>query len=130
MNDFASFPPPPQALEIAGLTLALSPIRIGELPALLAAIQPFASELAAGEPDWLGLLGTQGEGLLEALALAARQPKEWVQALTLEEAVRLATAVFEVNADFFVQRVVPAIHEAAARLDRNVWGVGTTRSTA
>lgn len=47
MDDFATFPPQPQSLEIAGDTLALTPIRVGEVPALLAAIKPIAPHLVS-----------------------------------------------------------------------------------
>jgi len=130
MDDFATFPPQPQSLEIAGDTLALTPIRVGEVPALLAAIKPIAPHLVNGDPDWLALLTEHGDAILDALAIAARRPREWVEALSLDDAVQLATALFEVNVDFFVQRVVPAIQSAAARIDRNVRAAGMTPSTA
>ncbi len=130
MDDFATFPPQPQSLEIAGDTLALTPIRVGEVPALLAAIKPIAQHLVNGDPDWLALLTEHGDAILDALAIAARRPREWVEALSLDDAVQLATALFEVNVDFFVQRVVPAIQSAAARIDRNVRAAGMTPSTA
>lgn len=130
MDDFATFPPQPQSLEIAGDTLALTPIRVGEVPALLAAIKPIAPHLVNGDPDWLALLTEHGDAILDALAIAARRPREWVEALSLDDAVQLATALFEVNVAFFVQRVVPAIQSAAARIDRNVRAAGMTPSTA
>lgn len=83
-----------------------------------------------GDPDWLALLTEHGDAILDALAIAARRPREWVEALSLDNAVQLATALFEVNVDFFVQRVVPAIQSAAARIDRNVRAAGMTPSTA
>ncbi len=130
MDDFASFPPQPQSLEMAGDTLSLTPIRVGEVPPLLAAIKPIAPHLVNGDPDWLALLTEHGDAILDALAIAARRPREWVEALSLDDAVQLATALFEVNVDFFVQRVVPAIQSAAARIDRNVRAAGMTPSTA
>ena len=36
MNDFDAFPPTPLTLEISEVALAITPIRIGEIPALLA----------------------------------------------------------------------------------------------
>ncbi len=60
MNPFAAFPSQPITLEIAGETLAITPIRVGEVPVLLATIQPFADQLASAEPDWLAILSTHG----------------------------------------------------------------------
>ena len=132
MTPFAAFPPQPVVLEMAGETLSITPIRVGEVPALLATIQPFADQLASAEPDWLAILSTHGTALLRTLALASRQPQEWIDALPLDAASALATTLFEVNADFFVQRVKPAVQAASLRIHACLDPVppGRTPSTA
>jgi hypothetical protein len=113
--DYQTFPPVPRVVTVAGTALELTPIRLGELPRLLAAVRPLAADLSV-EPDWLALLARHGEAVLELLTLATRRERAWINDLSLEDAVQLAAAVFEVNADFFVGRVVPAIQGAAQRL--------------
>ena len=103
---FAALPPVPVVLVIGGERLELTPLKVGELPAFARAVQPVAASLSAS-PDWLALLAEHGEAVIEAVAIASRRPAEWVAGLGLDEAVRLAEAVFEVNADFFIQRVLP-----------------------
>ena len=49
------------------------------------------------------------ESVILALAIACRRPPEWVSGLSLDDAIRLAEAVFGANADFFIRRVVPEI---------------------
>lgn len=115
MPDFETFPPVPRVVTVAGTAVELTPIRLGELPRILAAVRPIAADLSA-EPDWLALLARHGEAVLELLALATRRERAWIEGLALDEAVTLACAVFEVNADFFVGQVVPAIQGAAQRL--------------
>jgi len=131
MNDFDAFPPTALSLEIAGAELAITPIRVGEIPALLAAVRPFAHRLVGADPDWLGLLVDHGDALITAIAVASHRPQEWVAGLAMDDAIRLAAALFEVNADFFVQRVVPAIQHAAARINAQMSGplAGLTPST-
>ncbi|MGH7343280.1 MAG: DUF6631 family protein [Candidatus Rokuibacteriota bacterium] len=119
MDDFAAFPPVPESLVIDGETIEISPLRIGELPAFTRAIKPFAEQLA-GEMHWPSLVADHGEAVLEALAIATRRPREWVDGLALDEAVTLASAVFEANADFFIRRVRHAITRAAASLGERV----------
>ncbi|TDQ41860.1 hypothetical protein [Tepidicella xavieri] len=115
MDDFKTFPPMPQVVTVAGVSVELTPIRLGELPRLLAAVRPIAADLSA-EPDWLALLGRHGEAVLDLLAITTRRERAWINDLHLADAVQLAAAVFEVNADFFVAHVVPAIQGAAQRL--------------
>jgi hypothetical protein len=126
--DFQTFPPVPRVVTVAGTALELTPIRLGELPRLLAAVRPIAADLSV-EPDWLDLLARHGEAVLELLAITTRRERAWIEGLALDEAVTLATAVFEVNADFFVRRVAPAIQGAAQRL-APILSAGTTPSPA
>ncbi|MDG9670883.1 hypothetical protein ONV78_24300 [Hahella sp. CR1] len=107
--------PPAHTLDIAEETLTLSPLTLGELPALIRAVRPFIAQLGS-EPDWLALFCDHADSLLTALAIASRQPVTWVEALALDDALKLATALFEANADFFMQRVAPGFDRLAQRL--------------
>lgn len=125
-SDLDVLVPQPQVVDLAGQRLAISPLVLGELPAMLKAVQPFAQRLA-GEPDWLALLSDHGDALLTGLAIASRQPREWVDALALDDAITLAATVFEVNADFFVRRLAPSIAQVGERL-APILSAGTTPS--
>ncbi|MBS0214032.1 MAG: hypothetical protein JSR26_12795 [Proteobacteria bacterium] len=129
MTDFQTFPPAPVAVQLSCGALELTPVRLGDLPRLLAVVRPFADVISA-EPDWLALLGAHGDGVLELLAITTRKDRAWVNDLSLDDAVQLAAAVFEVNADFFVQRVVPGITRSADKLAPLIQRLGTTPSPA
>ena len=118
-DTFAALPPVPVTLVIGGERLELTPIKVGEVPAFARAVQPVAASLSAS-PDWLALLAEYGEAVIDAVAIASRRPSEWVTSLALDDAVRLAEAVFEVNADFFIQRVLPSLTEAATRVSQTL----------
>ena len=113
--DLQVLAPPTSAVDVGGEHLTLSPLVLGELPAMLKAVQPFAQQLQ-GEPDWLTLLCQHSDALLQALSMASRRPREWIDALSIDDALTLAAAVFEVNADFFIQRLVPTLQALAPRL--------------
>jgi len=114
-------PPVPFEIRVADQTIALTPLVLGELPAFAKAIQPFTADLAI-EPDWLRLLGSHGEAMIEAMSIASRQPREWIAGLALDEAIFLAQSLFEVNADFFIRRVVPKLGEAVSRISSQLAG--------
>ena len=119
-NDpFAALPPVPDTFEIAGERIDLTPLKVGEVPAFARAVQPLAASLSAS-PDWLALLAEHGEAVIAAIAIATRRPVEWVAGLDLDEAVRLAEAVFAVNADFFIRRLLPSVTQAAARIGQTL----------
>ena len=119
-NDmFAALPPVPLSIEIAGERIDLTPLKVGEVPAFARAVQPIAASLSAS-PDWLALMAEHGEAAIAAIAVATRRPAEWVAGLDLDEAVRLAEAVFGVNADFFIRRLLPSVTQAAARIGQTL----------
>ena len=119
-NDtFAALPPVPVFVEIAGEHIDLAPLKVGEVPAFARAVQPIAASLSAS-PDWLALMAEHGEAAIAAIAVATRRPVEWVAGLDLDEAVRLAEAVFGVNADFFIRRLLPSVTQAAARIGQTL----------
>lgn len=123
IDTFAALPPVPVSIEVGGERLDLTPLKVGEIPGFARAVQPVAASLSAS-PDWLALMAEQGEALIEAIAIASRRPRDWVASLELDEAVRLADAVFGVNADFFIRRLLPTLTEATARVGR-LWETQT-----
>jgi hypothetical protein len=114
-SSLSALPPAPLTLEIGGEVLDLTPLKVGELPAFVRAIRPFAQHINS-DVDWLALFGERGDDALTALSVAVRRPREWVAELPLDAAIRLAEAVFEVNADFFIRQVTPALLRLAGRI--------------
>ncbi|MEW5708779.1 MAG: DUF6631 family protein [Pseudomonadota bacterium] len=114
-------------VEAGGERIAIAPLKVGQLAAFLRAAEPLLQDLASEEIDWLGLLARHGERLVEACAVACGKPRAWIEALAPDEFLRLAAAVAEVNGDFFVRRLLPALQEAAARLSG---AAGWTRSSS
>ncbi|MEW5771069.1 MAG: hypothetical protein AB1831_11995 [Pseudomonadota bacterium] len=129
MDGFKTFPPEPVVVTLSGTALELTPIRLGELPRLLAVVRPLAEEITS-DPDWMALLGRHGDAVLDLLAITTRRERAWINDLSLEDAVLLAAAVFEVNADFFVGRVVPGIQRSADKLAPLIRNLGTAPSPA
>ncbi|MFO1369822.1 MAG: hypothetical protein U1F46_12565 [Marinagarivorans sp.] len=128
-NLFAALPPIPQQLTLAGETLDITPLRVGELPAFSRAITPISNAFSA-EPDWMRLMSHNGDDLIEVLAIAARRPAQWVGGLALDEGIALAEAIFEANLDFFIHRVVPMIVGSSTRIVQTLSSLGPTASSS
>jgi hypothetical protein len=118
---FAALPPVPETVTIGGETLDITPLKVGELPIFARAVRPIAGKLGP-DPDWLRLLSEDGESVILALAIACRKPPEWVSNLAMDDAIRLAEAVFGANADFFIRRVVPEITRVSKTLGTMIPG--------
>lgn len=133
MTEFNTFPPTPVVVALSCGSVELTPVRLGELPRLLTAVRPLTGALTdprLGEPDWFALMGEHGQSVLELLTITTRRERAWIDDLSLQDAVLLAAAVFEVNVDFFVGRVVPAIQGAAERLAPTLQALTPAVSTA
>ena len=101
----------PQAFEItlAGETVSVKPLKVGQMPAFLRAITPVMQQIGGDGIDWLALFGERGDDLLTAVSIAVGKPRAWVDDLAADEAILLAAKVIEVNADFFTRTVMPKL---------------------
>lgn len=131
LEELGALAPAPHELTIAGEALAVLPLRVGQIPPFLRAAGPLIAEIGLARPDWLYLLAEHGERLVAAIGIAVGRPAEWVAALEPDEAIRLAAAVLEVNADFFMRRMAPAMESLAQALERALpAAAGPTPSSA
>lgn len=95
-------------------TLPIAPVKVKDLPAFLKAIEPIARELAEG--DILAALAHHADDVITATAIGAGIQRAELEDATPDVLVLLATRVMEVNADFFVRQVLPALTAAAERI--------------
>ena len=109
---------PERSLEIGGQSLLITPIKTRELPALLRAAQPLIDLIqdAPGEGALQTALLREPDELIDALAIAGRMERVWVDDLALDDLITLATVAIEVNADFFTRTLAPMINQSADRL--------------
>jgi len=115
MSELDTLIPHTTHLTVAGETLALSPLKVGQMPAFLRAITPAMKDMGGGPIDWLTLFGERGDDLLTAIGIAIGKPRDWIDALDADEAVLLTAKVIEVNADFFTRTVMPRINGLIAQ---------------
>ena len=121
----------PQACEItlAGETVSVKPLKVGQMPAFLRAITPVMQQINGDGIDWLALFGQQGDDLLTAVSIAVGKPRAWVDDLAADEAIVLAAKVIEVNADFFTRTVMPRLEDLFAQANAAAAATGSTPSS-
>lgn len=111
MNDLDTLVPHGAEVTLAGETLHILPLKVGQMPAFVRAISPMMQQLARNHIDWLELFGMHGDALLTAVSIATGKPRTWIDALDADEAIVLAAKVIEVNADFFTRKVMPRLNQ-------------------
>ncbi|QNT25225.1 hypothetical protein [Ralstonia solanacearum] len=129
MSDLDTLIPTALTVSVAGETLAIKPLKVGQMPAFLRAISPVMHQITATDIDWLALFGERGEDLLSAISIAVGKPRAWVDDLAADEAILLAAKVIEVNADFFTRQVIPKLDVLFATTKLPQVAAGSTPSS-
>ncbi|MCE5420255.1 MAG: hypothetical protein JJ713_05660 [Acidithiobacillus sp.] len=101
------------------------PVKVRDLPAFLAAIEPIARDLESG--DLLTALARNADAVIAATAIGAGVERAWLDEQDLDTLLDLATQVLEVNGDFFFQRAIPKLTKAAEKIGKIASG-GTNGS--
>lgn len=93
--------------------IEVEPIRVGKLAAFMRAVNGLL--LAFSDPEKLdiaALVMNHADEVIAGLSVALDVDREMIEALDLADLVTTLTAVVEVNADFFIHRLQPAIERA------------------
>ena len=110
----------PQSVTVGGREIAITPIRVAELPAMLRACEPIFALLAGG--DVMAAIMRDADSAINAIAIGARLTRAEVDALATDELVDLGSVVLTVNADFFVRRLAPALVSASEKVGAALGG--------
>lgn len=128
MDKLEDLSPRPVVVKVAGEEIGITPIRVKELAAFAAAVKPIL--LGAGgvgeNMDVPALLLAHPQSIVDTVTVGARKPRDFVDALEIDELVILAMAVVEVNADFFARRVAPAVTAGVTRVAARLTGLNST----
>lgn len=110
----------PLTVTVGGRVLAVTPVRVAELPAMLRACEPIFAQLSGGDVE--AALLHNADAAITAIAVGARLSRAEIDALGLDELIDLGGAVLQVNADFFARRLAPAFVSASEKVTRALAG--------
>lgn len=113
-DDLATFFPEPRTEVIAGKTLTIPSLKVRQLAPFGKAADPFMPLVLTG--DYLAAVTHHTDAVCEAVSIATGADKAWLGDLDPDEMLRLMAAVFEVNLDFFAQRLLPQKAALQARM--------------
>lgn len=119
--------PEAETVTVAGEAISIEPLTIAKLGRVAKALQAIGESLSA--TDMPTLCAEHTEQAIEAVAAATGKPIEFIGGLRADEFLRLAMAVFRVNADFFAQRLAPLVAEATTLVTAKL-GAGQTPSAS
>lgn len=116
MSEIQAVIPQSDELTIAGEVIKIEAAKVGKLPQILQVIQPIAHLITNVKHDekldLSGLFMLYASDALALTAILADKPRTWVDSLNVDDALVLFTRLFEVNLDFFIDRVLPLVVDA------------------
>jgi len=128
-----AFVPLVVTVNVGHLSVAVTPITVGQLPRFVKALRPMRSifeakdGLAELEIDWLEVVADHGDSVIDAVLAATSLSRNFVEKLSPDEFITLAGAVIEVNVDFFARRLMGALTDTMTRVVSRL--SGAMRST-
>ncbi|MBS3936501.1 MAG: hypothetical protein KGZ43_10035 [Sulfuritalea sp.] len=116
-DEFEVIAPAAERIVFAGAERCLAPLTVAQIPRVARAIKAIGVERLGGALQGdaaalLDLLAEHGGDLIDLVAVAAGIEREAVERALPDEFVSLAATLARVNADFFGQRLLPAIQAA------------------
>ncbi len=140
-DDLNVLEPAGSSVKYRGEALEIVPLKIGQLPKLVRTARPVIDAVLALEslPDENGgelvtlvmdLIEQHDDKVFAAAAICTGKDAVWLQEGDIDEFIVLAKTVFEVNRDFFVQKLAPLLGGRAAALAAATTGGGATSSSS
>ena len=122
-NELTTLFPTGKEITISAENLTIKPFKFGELPKVFKIVQPMAAAFATLQAQRenpataiAGLIATGGDHILDLMVIGSHKPREWIDNLDMDEGATLLTAILEVNADFFIRKVLPIVMDTANKI--------------
>ena len=119
-DDLGMIEPPSITVMFKGRPCEIRPLTVGQLPAMMRALRDVempstldAHGLASQLP---ALIADNGEAIIQAAVIASGEARAVVESAALDEFVTLVAAIIEINSDFFVRTLLPAMTLKVERL--------------
>lgn len=106
-------------LELSGKQVTVKKFKFGQLPKVMKALktiaEPAIAAIQKGQQPDLALfmeIGADVSGdLMQLMADCIGQPLSFIEDLDPDEGIKLISAFLEVNADFFIKKVLPELKD-------------------
>ncbi len=103
----------PITVTVRDRDISVKPIKVKHLAKAARLVSPIAADLSTGG---LSSLVNYPDQIIELIALVCDLPPDWIGELDAEEMLRILTPLIQVNMDFFVHKMMPALKELTASL--------------
>lgn len=121
--DIEKVVPVVSTVTINGELLTIKPFKFAQLPKVFKLVQPIVDTLnsmpgATKAQLITTMVAEHGERVLDLIVIVTGKDRAWAEELDTDDGIRLLGAVLEVNYDFFIRAVMPAITGRISQIAR------------
>ena len=113
-DELGAFFPEIRTETIAGKALSIPNLKVRQLSAFAKVSEPYMPLVVTA--DYMAVLTHHTEAACQAVSIVTGADVAWLMDLDPDDMLRLISAVYEVNFDFFARRLLPARAAAGERL--------------
>ncbi len=113
-EDLEALFPEQRHVTIAGVAVALGPLKVRQFGAFSKAAEPFAGFVIAG--DYLAAVVQHYDAVITALEIATGQPAAVFEDMTSDQVMQVLAEVMEINLRFFAERLLPVRDQLRERM--------------
>ncbi|MCE3608075.1 hypothetical protein LXA47_31385 [Massilia sp. P8910] len=114
---------PEVEIEVRGEPIRISPFKVGKwikVMKMVSAMQPIIAKHIKGEDvNMMGIMFDAGDPVMDLIALAINKPRAWLDEASGDEAIRIATVVFNQNKEEFVKKMMPLLGDLLGLVGTN-----------
>lgn len=138
IDDLEALIPQPRTVTTAAGDIVVAPLVTAQIPPFLRHARPLFDAIEQGlngdfdtlAPDWMSLLETHGEAIIQAVAVATGQTPAAIGRLPPDQTIALVQAILEENLDFFVRRLLPAVSQLMTGIMERLRGMAGPTSSS
>lgn len=124
MSELSTLFPQGKTIVIGDKEFTIKPFKLGQLPSVFKCIEPISVKLFSAINDQsinspaviVDLISVGGEHIIDLIKISTNETRLWVEELDLDQAVDVFTVILEVNADFFIHKVLPKLNQQMDRV--------------
>lgn len=122
LNELAALQPESQFVIINDESFEIKPFKFRNMFKVLNHVSNMVGDINPYEDEtiqFFRLIGSHEEDVLSIMALAINKPISFFDNVDTEQGLELATVIWKINQDFFVQKIQPKLESLGIKVSQN-----------
>ena len=126
MEELEIIEPAPVAVVAGGEEIVISEMNVRQMKSFIKKMNDISLYVRDKDVDVRAMFITNPDLVTDMVSICIGKSVDWIDEIKVDELIVLAFACIEVNADFFMTRVLPIFNSAMERLSKKLGGLNST----